>query len=429
MGFTTGTQVNVQDLKDRVDLLELIERDTELRKEASTRGGEYAGPCPFCGGHDRLRVQPEQGIWWCRSCSDGEQWQDAIAYIQKRDNSTFIEACRALEAGAGRSTSEPSVRPRSPAPPTDSEEPSSTWRTVGLVFLGQCEDALWASGGEAARAYLHGRGLSDDTVRAWRLGFNGRDGWDSPSEWGLTSLDNRKVWRPRGIVLPWFVDGDLWQLKVRRAEGDPRYAAVRGGHPLIFGSHTLEGRQAAVLTEGEFDAMLVHQEAGDLVGTATLGSASKGLGDAALSCLLPVGRLLAAYDMDKEGDSGAQRLAAMSARVRRVRVPVGKDVTELWQRGGRVRDWVEYELECLAANGSPAAVAAAKRTPAQGSAEPEEPRAKYPFEVRWGRELRWLALRDPFDGRWTHEVQMRDCPSHWVDMARDDKARRLWASS
>jgi DNA primase len=58
--------IDVKALKQQVDLLDLVGRDTQLRKVASTRGGEYAGPCPFCGGRDRLRVQPERRLWWCR---------------------------------------------------------------------------------------------------------------------------------------------------------------------------------------------------------------------------------------------------------------------------------------------------------------------------------------------------------------------------
>jgi hypothetical protein len=39
--------VDAAAIKERVDLLELIGRDTRLRKVASTRGGEYAGPLPL----------------------------------------------------------------------------------------------------------------------------------------------------------------------------------------------------------------------------------------------------------------------------------------------------------------------------------------------------------------------------------------------
>src|ERR687886_594278 len=72
-------------IKQRTDLLGLIGTNTRLKKVAMTGGGEHAGPCPFCGGRDRFRVQPARGRWWCRGCSDGPRWQDAIGYVRQRE--------------------------------------------------------------------------------------------------------------------------------------------------------------------------------------------------------------------------------------------------------------------------------------------------------------------------------------------------------
>jgi hypothetical protein len=69
----------------------------------------------------------------------------------------------------------------------------------------------------------------------------------------------------------------------------------------------------------------------------------------ALRYLLGCPRLLVAYDVDAEGEKGAERLAQLSTRVHRIRPPLGKDVTALWQAGGRVRDWVGFELACVCA--------------------------------------------------------------------------------
>ena len=55
----------------------------------------------------------------------------------------------------------------------------------------------------------------------------------------------------------------------------------------------------------------------------------------ALRYLLGCPRLLVAYDVDAEGEKGAERLAQLSTRVHRIRPPLGKDVTALWQAGGR----------------------------------------------------------------------------------------------
>jgi DNA primase len=77
-----------------INLLEIIGRDTKLKKAASTNGGEWAGPCPFCGGRDRFRVWPQPAggkpRFWCRQC---ECSGDAIDYVMHRDNVSFHAAC------------------------------------------------------------------------------------------------------------------------------------------------------------------------------------------------------------------------------------------------------------------------------------------------------------------------------------------------
>ena len=77
-----------------------------------------------------------------------------------------------------------------------------------------------------------------------------------------------------------------------------------------FGADTLVTGEPAILAEGEFDALLVWQEAGDLVGVATLGSCNRGVSAKALRYLLGCPRLLVAYDVDAEGDKGAERLGS-----------------------------------------------------------------------------------------------------------------------
>ena len=111
----------------------------------------------------------------------------------------------------------------------------------------------------------------------------------------------------RGIVLPWLLDGQLWQLKIRTNRQDPKYLAIAGGHPCLFGADTLVPGEPAILAEGEVDALLLWQEVGDLVGVATLGSCNKGISAKALRYLLGCPQLLVAYDVDAEGEKGVKR--------------------------------------------------------------------------------------------------------------------------
>src|SRR5437899_11711743 len=85
---------------------------------------------------------------------------------------------------APRSTPRPRTAPplslvqASPPLPelAEDREPNAVWRAAGLRFLEEAEAALWSTEGERARAYLHGRGLKDEPLRACRNGFPRQEG-------------------------------------------------------------------------------------------------------------------------------------------------------------------------------------------------------------------------------------------------------------
>src|SRR4051812_37366100 len=83
-------------------LLDLLSSDTTLRRVASTDGGEYGGPCPFCGGDDRFRVWPnaDHPHYWCRACG---RRGDAIQYLRDHDGLSFTDAARAMGRAPGAS--------------------------------------------------------------------------------------------------------------------------------------------------------------------------------------------------------------------------------------------------------------------------------------------------------------------------------------
>lgn len=82
------------------DLLSLAQELTTLKRAASSHGGEWAGPCPFCGiaKENGFVVQPyhkPEARWLCRKCTNGV-WKDVINFIERRDNVNFLDACKAL---------------------------------------------------------------------------------------------------------------------------------------------------------------------------------------------------------------------------------------------------------------------------------------------------------------------------------------------
>jgi hypothetical protein len=164
-------------------------------------------------------------------------------------------------------------------------------------------------------------------------------------QWGGEA--ESRVCLPAGILIPTEAQGTLWAIKVRLPAGNPKYQYVAGSRRALFGSillATAEPAEAMIVAEGEFDAMLLCQEAGDLVGVVTLGSASGTIETRWLWELRHARRVLVAYDLDTTGRRSAEGLAAVSRRIRIAR-PIGaKDLTDMHRAGGDIRAWVRHQL-------------------------------------------------------------------------------------
>jgi DNA primase len=314
---------DVKALRDQVDLAALIER--EMGPPARREGRWLKWYCLFHADDKTPSLSVAGNRWKCFGCGKSG---DCIDWLREREGLGFREACERLSVSKSLPTPATATRPQSPP----ALAPSAAWQQRAQKLVNACQAALWSDAGARARAWLMQRGLTDDTVRHWRLGFNPRDQ-------KLCGL-----WLPRGIVIPCLVAGELWYVKVRRAGGQPKYTQVSGGRIALFGADTLAGRDVAVVAEGEFDAMLLHQEAGDLAGLVTLGSASARLPDVWVPYLLGLHKLLVAYDADAAGAEGVTMWEALSARTQRLMPLAGKDVTEFYLSGGDLRAWVRFAL-------------------------------------------------------------------------------------
>jgi DNA primase len=203
------------------------------------------------------------------------------------------------------------------------EPPAREWQADKLEFVAECESRLWTEQGSRALAYLRGRGLRDETIRAYRLGFCDRDDY------------KRGVWR--GVTIPAFYGGALWSVNTRRATGEPKYKKATGSRAQLFNADQLAGDvHTVIVVGGEFDAMLTQQHAPAGLAVITFGSETKRVTWEA-DYLLRGKRVFIAYDNDDAGNKGAAQWAALGQRVR---VPHGKDITEFVQAGGDVAAWL-----------------------------------------------------------------------------------------
>ena len=96
-----------------------------------------------------------------------------------------------------------------------------------------------------------------------------------------------------------------------------------------------------VVVESEIDALLIHQEAGDLITSIGLGSCQVKPDFYAHQIITEAPLVLVALDKDNPGEAAYQWWANIYPHTQRVIVPNGKDPGEYYQMGGNIRNWVQ----------------------------------------------------------------------------------------
>lgn len=78
-----------------------VEKDTPMKYVSTSRGGQYHGPCPWCGGKDRFRLQPSYGTYGWFACNQCNRLGSAVDYLMgKRGISKGKAANQMLQDGA-----------------------------------------------------------------------------------------------------------------------------------------------------------------------------------------------------------------------------------------------------------------------------------------------------------------------------------------
>lgn len=245
--------IDTEAIKARVDLRGLAGGRVELRSEAGG-GREQSGPCPKCGGEDRLHVT--QDWFMCRQCHPKRG--DALEFVQWLGLAAdFRAACEYLAGPAPLPTSGGPVIKAAPAHKSGlglRGWQDASWQAEARADLSRAQATLAGPEGEEGRAYLAGRGLTPETWRAWGLGFT-RAAWDPKLRASRAA-----------VVIPWQRD-KITALKYRFLtvpDGGLRYTSKGGGQCLAFGLG-LAGRHFSTLwlCEGELNALALWQSLSD----------------------------------------------------------------------------------------------------------------------------------------------------------------------
>lgn len=212
--------------------------------------------------------------------------------------------------------------------------PALDWQQAAEQVVALAEEMLWTDEGQAVLDDLTAQGLSLKTIREARLGFIPGGERQSRTMEGLIV--------PCGLTIPWFVGGELWAVRVRHQNGQPSYTAIPGGSTTgLYGVERLMEPLVAVFCEDELEAMLVRQEAKQLVAPLVL------MGSVSLTRMCRPESLADDRVRFRLCRLGVHRSLPYLLSTCQLRLPHGKSIVEFHRGGGDVYTWIKSGIEDL----------------------------------------------------------------------------------
>ena len=259
----------IDDIKSRLDIVDVVSGYTPL-----TRAGQrYKAPCPF---HQEktasFMVYPERQSWHCYgACGSGG---DVFTFVMQIENIDFTETLQRLAQQAGVILSEHNKNNPQKAIQDINEE-------LNIFF----KELLLSNQGSETREYLFNRGISEDSISTFELGYSPKDGTSS-----LKYLTNKGI-DPATLVEAGVVrkndDGkyrDWFRgrliIPIRNAKGElcgfgsrsidnsvPKYlnsskTAIFDKGTILYGLNIAKKSartDGLVIVEGYIDAIVAHQ--------------------------------------------------------------------------------------------------------------------------------------------------------------------------
>lgn len=333
-----------EEVKLRNDIVSVISEYVTLRRT----GKNYVGLCPFhMEKTPSFTVSPDKQIFYCFGCHASG---DVITFVMKKENKSFYEALKTLADRAGIDLPQAGI--------PQAEAGVYARRRAIYDALAQAADlyARWLREDRGAEAlkYLKNRGLTDETIDRFMLGY-APDSWDEVATTLRRQGFSEEILVAAGLCLP-------------RRQGSGVYDRFRNravfpildvhGRVVGFGARSLDGREpkyinspqtevfskgkglyalnlardaareegALVVVEGYMDAITAHQ-AGFRNVVASLGTA---LTQEQARQLVQISQhIIIAYDSDAAGRAatirGLEVLRQAGASVRICEIPDGKD--------------------------------------------------------------------------------------------------------
>ena len=335
----------VDEIKDRLPIEDLVSQYVQLKKT----GRSLKGLCPF---HQEKSpsfvVSPERGIAYCFGCNKGG---DVFKFIQEIEGIDFPDALKLLAEKTGVKLE--NYQHEKPV----AKDQKEMMFEIHEIAAAEYEKQLWTTvDGEKVLQYLRGRGLLDENIKKFRVGF-APDKYDFLYPGLLEKGYNKKLLVASGMALTQDTTVEKIYDRFRgrlmfpildsfgrvvafggralKKEQEPKYlnspeTPIYHKSKILYGffqaKNYIKNAKEAMLVEGYMDLIMSHQ-AGVHIAVATSGTA---LTPKHLRILKPfIERLSLCFDMDLAGQEAAKRAYALAQEidvmVKVVTLPEGKD--------------------------------------------------------------------------------------------------------
>ncbi len=352
--FTPDSKERV---RDAVDMLTLVSARTELRRAGVN---SYFGRCPF---HEErtgsFHVRPEEKHYHCFGC---QMSGDPFDFVMETEGLDFVSAMEALADRFGVTLE---IEDEDPAAAAQRQRVERLQELLERA-AGYYARYLWdAKEAEPAREYLAARGLSEEVLKTFRVGY-------APSAWDRMLLGSRQAGfreeellatglaqrskPPRDSIYDRFRERIMFPLanargkvvgfgaRAMRENQPPKYLNTSEGEVFHKGSQLFgidRARKHAaragsiVLVEGYTDVLALHQAGLEnsvgIMGTSLTDEQARELERSARTLVL-------ALDADNAGQEAMLRAARIAEgrnlELRVVPLPPGSDPADLIQRDG-----------------------------------------------------------------------------------------------
>jgi len=259
----------IDELHEKVDIVSIISQYVKLKK----RGRNYVGLCPF---HEEKTpsfvVSPEKQIFHCFGCGASG---DVIKFLMKIDGMDFKEAITILAQDTGM-----------PLPTFSGKKTDKTEKDNLREAVQAASNFFHEQITKDVLLYLKQRGVTKESIEKFQIGYAPQNGdkliaamkkKDIPqnSLLGagiLKKMDDGKIksyFRNR-IILPIFdIQGKIVAFGGRIfGKGEPKYLNspdtpifLKGNllYPINIAKEGIRKEKQAIIVEGYFDALILHQ--------------------------------------------------------------------------------------------------------------------------------------------------------------------------